>query len=164
MKKNKYSCKNCNQEIEDDSEYCPRCGTIFMNDVFCIIYTDVEATGVCVICADPYCNICGNHHKKVFLCEPHLKHEIYEGMAKVFGTSDEVEIQHLKSILEESGLHPFIYSRKSSPMHLGGTDYSLFRASGDFNGHIINEIKLMVPCGEVLEAEKLISEIENQNS
>jgi hypothetical protein len=44
-------------------------------------------------------------------------------------------------------------------MHLGGTDYSLFRASGDFDGHIINEIKLMVPCSEVLEAEKLISEI-----
>jgi hypothetical protein len=45
-------------------------------------------------------------------------------------------------------------------MHLGGTDYSLFRASGDFNGHIINEIKLLVPCPEVLSAEKIISELE----
>ena len=164
MKENKNSCENCNQEIKDDSDYCPRCGAIFINDVFCIAHTDVEATGVCVICTEPYCNICGNIHKKVFLCKSHLKYEIYESMAKVFGTSDEVEIQHLKSILEESGLHPFIYSRKSSPMHLGGTDYSLFRASGDFNGHLINEIKLMLPFSEVMDAEKMILEINNNNN
>ena len=44
-------------------------------------------------------------------------------------------------------------------MHLGGTDYSLFRASGDFNGHIINEIKLMVPCGKVLAALEKIEDL-----
>ena len=43
---------------------------------------------------------------------------------------------------------------------MGGVDYSLFRASGEYNGHIINEIKLMVPCSEVLKAEKIIDEIE----
>ncbi len=161
MVKNEYSCINCELGIETDSEFCPRCGILFVNDVFCITHTDIKAAGVCVICAQPFCDLCTNDKHNVILCSSHSGYEIYEGMAKVIGTSDEVKIQHFKSIFEESGLHPFVYSRKSSPMHLGGTDYSLFRASGDFNGHIINEIKLMVPCGEVLEAEKLIAEIEN---
>ncbi|MEJ2103889.1 MAG: hypothetical protein P8X47_04845 [Ignavibacteriaceae bacterium] len=81
-------------------------------------------------------------------------------MARVYGSSDFAQVNYIKSCLEQESLHPFIYSRKASPMHLGGTDYSLFRASGDFNGHIINEIKLMVPCSEVLDAEKIISELE----
>ena len=81
-------------------------------------------------------------------------------MARVFGSSDEAQILYLKECLEENSLHPFVYSRKSSPMHLGGSDYSLFNASGDFDGHLINEIKLMVPCSEVLDAEKIIKEID----
>ena len=54
---------------------------------------------------------------------------------------------------------PIYLLKESFPDVSGGTDYSLFRASGDFNGHIINEIKLMVLCSEVLEAEKIISEL-----
>ena len=94
-----------------------------------------------------------------FLCDEHDGFEIYEGMARVFGSSDEVQIQYVKKYLEENNLHPFLYSRKALPMHLGGTDYSLFRASGDFNGHIINEIKLMVPWGEVLAALEKIEDL-----
>jgi hypothetical protein len=43
---------------------------------------------------------------------------------------------------------------------LGGPDYSLFRASGEYDGHIINEFKLMVPCQEVEEAEAMLKELE----
>lgn len=159
MSEEKVICNNCELEILSDSEFCPRCGIIFIKDVHCSNHPDVDASGVCVICSEPFCEECGYSDSLIFLCTAHDHYEIYEGMARVFGTSDEIQIHHVEGFLKDSGLHPFIYSRKSSPMHLGGTDYSLFRASGDFNGHIINEIKLMVPCGEVLEAEKLISEI-----
>jgi hypothetical protein len=36
----------------------------------------------------------------------------------------------------------------------------LFRASGEFDGHLINEIKLMIPLQEVLRAEDILSEID----
>ena len=161
MKADKYVCTNCEFKVDDDSDYCPRCGTLFIEEVKCEVHTHIETEGVCVICAISFCNKCGHKVNNVFLCNEHDGYEIYEGMARVFGTSDSTQVEYIKSCLDQESFHPFVYSRKSSPMHLGGTDYSLFRASGDFNGHIINEIKLMVPCGEVLKAEKLISEINN---
>jgi hypothetical protein len=75
--------------------------------------------------------------------------EIYEGMARVFGNSDAVQVEFAKSSLETVGLHPLVFSRKASPISLGGPDYTLFKASGDYDGHVINEFKLMVPCQEV---------------
>ena len=159
METKKHLCTNCSFEADDDSDYCPRCGTLFIENIKCETHSKDKAEGVCVICGKPFCDKCVYPVNNIFLCNVHDGYEIYEGMARVFGTSDEIQIQYVKSCLEENSFHPFVYSRKSSPMHLGGTDYSLFRASGDFDGHIINEIKLMVPCSEVLEAEKLISEI-----
>lgn len=153
-------CGNCEQDILDDAEYCPRCGTILIDDVICNNHPDVEASGVCVVCSLPYCDNCGYTDDLVYLCNVHDHYEVYQGMARVFGTSDEVQIRHVEGFLKESGLHPFVYSRKSSPMHLGGSDYSLFRPSGDPKGHLINEIKLMVPCSEVLEAERLIEQLD----
>jgi hypothetical protein len=99
----------------------------------------------------------------IFLCNEHSDYEIYEGMARIFGSSDEQQVNLYKSALEENNLHPFIFQRKASPLSLGSGDYTLFRASGDAGGHIINEIKLMVPCSEVLVAEKIIDEIDQSS-
>ena len=159
METGKRLCTNCRFEADNDSDYCPCCGTLFIENVKCETHPDDKAEGVCVICGNPFCSNCGHSVNNIFLCNEHDGYEIYEGMARVFGTSDEIQIQYVNKYLEENDLHPFIYSKKSSPMHLGGTDYSLFRAAGDSSGHILNEIKLMVPCNEVLEAKNLISEI-----
>ena len=164
MGDNEYICDNCELGIEESSEFCPKCGALFIEDTYCENHPKVEAGGVCVICSLPFCEKCGHRVNNIFLCNEHDGYEIYEGMARVFGSSDEVQISYLKECMVENNLHPFIYSRKSSPLHLGGTDYSLFRASGDFNGHLINEIKLMIPCSEVLEAEKIIKEIDLSGS
>ena len=51
-------------------------------------------------------------------------------------------------------------SRKTSPLSMGSPDYTLFRASGEYDGHIINEFKLMVPLQEVLPAEEKLRELE----
>ena len=156
----KVYCDNCDLEIEEGSDFCPRCGTLLNEGAKCINHPSANADYVCVICCEPFCKKCGAKVSGVFLCAQHDSYEIYEGMARVYGSSDFAQVNYIKSCLEQESLHPFIFSRKASPMHLGGTDYSLFRASGDFNGHIINEIKLMVLCSEVLEAEKIISELE----
>jgi hypothetical protein len=36
----------------------------------------------------------------------------------------------------------------------------LFRASGEYDGHIINEVKVMVPCQEFESAESVIADVE----
>jgi hypothetical protein len=95
-----------------------------------------------------------------FLCSRHDTLEIYEGMARVYGTSDALHAAYLRSCLETAGLHPLLFSRKASPISLGGPDYTLFRAAGDYDGHIINEYKVMVPCREFPAAAAVLAELE----
>ena len=159
MKARKHLCANCSFEAEVDSDYCPRCGTLFIENIKCESHSKDEAEGVCVICGKPFCDKCVYPINNIFLCNEHDGYEIYEGMARVFGTSDEIQIHYIKSCLEKNSFHPFIFSKKSTPMQLGGNDKSLINLSGSGEEKIINEIKLLVPCSEVLEAEKLISEI-----
>lgn len=152
------NCDNCELEIDEDSDFCPRCGALISKGVKCTNHPSADADYVCVICSEPFCKNCGTIVSGIFLCAQHDSYEIYEGMARVYGSSDVAQVNYIKACLEQESLHTFIYSRKASPMHLGGSDYSLFRASGDW--HIINEVKIMVPCSEVLAAEKIISELE----
>jgi hypothetical protein len=156
----KHFCDFCGTEISADAEFCNKCGTIFIDQVSCFNHPDNDAKGVCAICHQAYCKRCGIRVNNIFLCNEHSNYEIYEGMARVYGSSDEQQVNFYKSILEDNELHPFIYVRKASPLSVGGVAYTLFRSSGEFDGHIINEIKLMMPCSEVLKAEKIIDEIE----
>lgn len=134
---------------------------MLIDDLTCFNHPDDNARGVCVICQQAYCKKCGLRVNGVFLCDQHSDYEIYEGMARVFGSSDEQQVNYFKSILEENNLHPFIYTRNTSPLSVGGVDYSLFNASGNPKGKLVNEIKLMVPCSEFLQAEKIINELEH---
>ena len=156
-------CDFCGTEISNDAEFCGNCGTIFIDDVSCFNHSAADAKGVCAICHQAYCKRCGLRVIGIFLCNEHSDFEIYEGMARIFASSDEQQVTNYKSALEQNDFHPFISQRKASPISLGGGDYTLFRASGDPNGHIINEIKLMVPCSEVLVAEKIIDEIDQSS-
>ena len=94
------------------------------------------------------------------LCREHEHYEIIQNHARIKGGSIEVEIQFYKNCLENEGLHPIIFNRKYSTWHMGAGDYTLFRASGEYDGHLVNEIKLMVPCAEVLRAEEILSEVD----
>ena len=153
-----YECPNCHDNVKEDDEFCPNCGNLFV-DTKCDNHNDQDAEGACIICCTPYCKKCGGWYNNLFLCEEHSGYEIYQGMARVFGSGDSLEVEYAKDCLIKEGLHPFIYSRKASPISLGGVDYTLYRPSGDFDGHIINELKLMVSVQEVINAEKVLIEL-----
>jgi hypothetical protein len=155
-----FFCDNCSNSLTEQDEFCTNCGSLLILDVKCINHETVEADGVCIICSEPLCDKCIARKDDIILCIEHNNYEIVQGMVRVFGTNDELQIQYAFDCLEKEGLHPFIYSRKASPLHLGGVDYSLFRASGEYNGHIVNELKLMVPPQEVIESEKILKEVE----
>lgn len=158
------TCSNCKTKPPVDAEFCPRCGSAFVDNLKCRKHKKVEALGVCVICCVPYCAECATRVNKTLLCRDHEGYEIYEGMARVYGISDPAAAQYVGSCLEQQGLHPFLYSMKASPLLIGGSDYTLFRASGEYDGHIVNEVKVMVPCNEVIQAEHLIHSLESKTA
>ena len=152
-------CSECENNVNENDDFCPNCGSLFVEDTFCINHPESETSGVCIICCEPYCSKCVCKVNDKFLCTDHAEYEIYQGMARVYGISDESQAQYIEGCLKDAGLHPFIFSRKAGPWHLGSGDYTLFRASGEYDGHIINEIKVMVPCQEVIQAEDIIGEL-----
>ena len=153
-------CAFCENEISEDLDFCPYCGSLFIEDVKCINHTNTEANGVCLICEEPYCKECGKFTGKKFLCSIHKEYEIYEGMAKVFGSNDNIHCNYLADMLRQEGINALVYKRKTDPISIGGVDYSLFRTSGEDNKHLTNEVKVMVPFNQVLEAEKIIKEFD----
>jgi hypothetical protein len=155
-------CSSCQAKAIGDPEFCPHCGNSFADGLRCVKHKSSDAIGVCVVCCLPYCSRCASRVNKRYLCHKHEGYEIYEGMARVYGISDEAAARYVTDCLVKKGLHPFLYSRKASPISIGGSDYTLFEASGEFDGHIINEIKVMVPCGEVLAAEELLQKLDTK--
>lgn len=155
---NSFVCPHCDNDVNKDDDFCPNCGTIFIDNLYCNNHKDKPAKGVCVICSVPYCKKCGLRVNDHFLCNNHSDYEIYEGMARVFGTLDDVIAQFAKDCLEKDGLHPYIFCRDQPQ---GGPRFvnSLFAAKGDYLGNIVNEIKVMVPFGEVEDAEKILKSV-----
>jgi hypothetical protein len=80
-------------------------------------------------------------------------------MVRVYGVLDDVAAQYAKTCLEQAALHPILFCRgqpKGGPRFV----YTLYEAAGDYDGHIVNEIKVMVPTYEVAEAEKVLASLD----
>ena len=153
---NSFVCPHCGSAIQEDDDFCPSCGELLREDIHCEWHSTHPAYGVCIVCTKALCKKCGSKIQGRFLCHDHESLEIYEGMARVFGSSDAVHVEFAKSSLQSAGLHPFIFSRKASSISGGSPDFTMFRASGEYDGHIINEFKLMVPCQEVMDAKTML--------
>ena len=151
-------CEVCNNVVKDDDDYCHECGSIFIDDLFCKNHKDIIAEGVCIICSTPYCNECGAMINNHFLCVEHSHYEIFEGMARVYGTVDETTVQYVKTCLEQDGLSPVLLS-SHSPYGGSGFSYGLFNVAGNSLG---NEIKVMIPCQDVLKAEEGLRSIDTK--
>ncbi|NIO00795.1 MAG: hypothetical protein GTO42_01435 [Candidatus Latescibacteria bacterium] len=156
----KRNCPHCKSMASMSDDFCPKCGYPFKEEIFCTNHPKDAAEGACIICCSGYCSICGGWTSGLFLCAAHSDYEIYQGMARVYGISDAAQAQHAANCLEQAHLHPFLYSRKATQISLGGPEYTLFRSSGEYDGHIINEIKAMVPVQEVIRAEKILRDLD----
>jgi hypothetical protein len=161
MENEDFVCLNCEFVVKNDDEYCSNCGTIFTENKKCTLHKIIEADGICLVCLKPYCKKCGLFVNHVYLCNEHNNYEIIEGMAKVYGSNNSMEISYYAEILEKEALHPFIYSRQSisEPFSLPTV---LFGA--ETNDYIPYEVKLMLPLKEVLEAEKILEPLINDLS
>ena len=158
-KKSSTICPHCGAKVRADDDFCAECGEIFGENVVCHRHSAKLASGVCIVCRMPFCSNCGGRVQNRFLCGEHDSLEIYEGMARVFGSNSVAEVEFAKTSLKTAGLHPFVFSRKASPISLGAPEYTLYRSSGEYDGHIVNEFKLMVPCQEVPSAAKKLRDL-----
>jgi RNA polymerase subunit RPABC4/transcription elongation factor Spt4 len=154
-------CLNCESVVKDSDEYCPNCGIVFAENIKCHLHKEAEAEGICLICSKLCCKKCGLLVSNVFLCNEHNEYEIIEGMAKIYGSNDGMELKYYEEILEKEGLHPFMYSRQSTSKPFGSVDYAVFW--GESRNYSLNEIKLMMPLKEVLEAEKILEPLINDS-
>src|SRR3990170_7432502 len=98
MKDEEFVCLNCEFVVNNNDEYCPNCGTIFIEDKKCYIHKEIEADGICLICLKPYCKKCGLQVNIVFLCNEHSRYEIIEGMGRIYGSSDYLESSFYKDV------------------------------------------------------------------
>jgi hypothetical protein len=85
-----YECTRCGNTVSPDDDFCPHCGDLFSENVFCINHSDLRASGVCIICAVPLCPACGSIVMGRFLCTHHSTYEIYEGMVRIYGALDDL--------------------------------------------------------------------------
>jgi hypothetical protein len=151
------TCERCGQSVAQDAVFCRSCGALFSDQPRCSVHHSVEAAGVCVICSKPFCKDCGGDVKKIFLCDSHFaEYEIYEGMARVFGCTDNVQAQFVTTCLEQAGFHPFLYSRMFNP----GADLVALTGPRNFGRYPIVELKVLLPFSEVLNAKKTLSELD----
>jgi len=151
-----YICDHCDNSVDEEDEFCPHCGSLFSDDIYCINHTNVEADGVCVICCEPFCYQCSEWVNNILLCKNHASYEIYEGMARVYGTTDDSLAQHVQQCLEQADLHPVIFSRMKSHSRAASGLSTIHHTS---HGHKLNEIKIMIPFQEVQKAEEIIKDL-----
>lgn len=154
-------CLNCELGVKDSDEYCPNCGVVFAENIKCHFHREAEAEGICLICSKLCCKKCGLLVSNVFLCNEHGEYEIIEGMARVYGSNNSMEIRYYTEILEKEALHPFVYSRQSMSEPFSLRTNALFGA--ETNDYVFYEFKLMLPLKEVLEAEKILEPLMNNS-
>ncbi len=153
-----YSCTQCEAAVSEQDKFCPNCGTLFTDGLSCTNHQSTPAEGVCAICSMPSCKKCGKRSNDIFLCDAHWGYEIQEGMARVFGTTDNVQAQHVSTLLKQAGYHPFLYSRIFNPTADLVAVARTVRGYGVGN-HPLPEQRVFVPFAEVLKAQKTLHEL-----
>ena len=51
---NLLTCEVCNNPVKKDDDFCPNCGSLFIDEIFCDNHNEIPADGVCIICRIPF--------------------------------------------------------------------------------------------------------------
>jgi hypothetical protein len=159
VEEKKLVCPNCECEIKEDDDFCPDCGTLFAEDVKCAAHEDKNAEGVCVICCEPFCKECGSFIDDVFFCEEDSDYKFSEGRVNLFESNDPEQMDVVKNILEEKGLHPYILSQtRGNKSFVLGADPTAMLMPGKY-ANDLSYLYLMIPFQEVIKAEEVLQEL-----
>jgi hypothetical protein len=156
---NQQECARCKNVVASDDQFCTHCGNLLIDFVFCNNHIEREAEGVCLICSVPFCKTCGAFLNGIFLCDEHTSYEVIDGMVRIFGVIDTTSAEYAKTCLEQAGYHPIVFSRSSKERGGSPIGYTFDTPEGDNGRYFTNEVKVMVPMGEVMDAENVLREL-----
>ena len=146
-------CSRCEQPVQEGVAFCLHCGTPFSDALRCMEHPHEPAAGVCVACRRPCCRACGKQDFAEPIPGPST--EAVQRMARVFGSTDVLQAEHTSCVLEQAGLHPFVFSRARYPR----PDVSSFFSFPQVYERTIPEQKVLVPFAEIQEAERVLGEL-----
>lgn len=153
-------CSFCKAELKIDDDFCPECGSLFIEGISCANHHKLEAAGVCVVCCEPFCAECGSFKNDLyFLCGEHSHYNIFEGRIPVYKNEDAGNVISIFDSLKTKGMHPIIFGLKDPYHRYSQIEYSNYFSPESFNFKSGSEISIFVPSQEVLEAEKFIKEL-----
>lgn len=145
-------CFNCNELLSSGVLFCPNCGYLqseFLGedeDLMCETHSNVEATGICVICAKAVCSDCAVEHNGRLFCNKDEHIKISENWVVVFTTNIEYEAEMVKANLEGAGIPCLVFSQR---------DHAYCITIGDMA--IVN---VMVRKENLAEAEEYLKNID----
>ncbi|MDP3580853.1 MAG: hypothetical protein Q8S39_02890, partial [Ignavibacteria bacterium] len=94
---------------------------------------------------------------ETFLCKEHEHYEILQSLAVIAVCKETYESEGLRNSLIGNGLHPFLFSGKNSPSVYLPAKNSNTQNALDLAIYGSDEIKILVPFSEVLEAESILN-------
>jgi hypothetical protein len=151
-------CSRCNYPVKEDDDFCPECGTLFLENVECKNHKNIPAEGVCIICCEPFCKDCGFFVNDIyFLCNEHSDYEIFEGAVCVYSDNDAGHVKQIETFLIENGLHPIIKSEKMAFRNNYSPHNFIYGSIEEINIANPDNINIFVPCQEVLTADNLLT-------
>jgi hypothetical protein len=98
-------CPHCGEEITEDSDFCPHCGTLFeaAGKPMCETHPSAPAVGVCVICQKLLCRSCAKHAGGRMFCQDHRTVKVQQDWAEIVRSSDMNEAELVRAVLEKAG-------------------------------------------------------------
>jgi RNA polymerase subunit RPABC4/transcription elongation factor Spt4 len=149
------NCPECTEEITQDSDFCPHCGTLFSGaeGQKCDMHPDRAASGICIICRKLVCDECKKVDRGRTFCVDHKKVEVQQDWARIFQSTDIIESELAKAFLEAAGHKVLV--QNFAPVGFvwdGGGDSALSRSA------ISKPAKVFVPIPEYLKAKDSLEE------
>jgi hypothetical protein len=148
-------CSYCGEEITEDSDFCPHCGTLFTEagEVYCDEHSQKLAIRVCIICRKVCCEECGVKVSGRSFCLSHRKVKVQQDWAEIFRSTEIADAELVKSVLESTDHKVQVQNFNSIGFAWdGGGDSPISRSN------INKPAKVFVPIPEYLEAIKEIVE------
>lgn len=141
-------CEVCRNAVGADDEYCRHCGALFEENVECAGHPGEAAESVCVICRRPLCASCAETVSGVSFCTLHKDYGFFNNWAVVYTAGSEPDALTVQLHLEKHGICCIVDARQTG-----------VRAPHE---GLLAEIGLLVPFEHVLEAERILDEMERE--
>lgn len=149
------TCPSCAREIGDDSDFCPACGHLLIEDaaLACKKHGSRRAVSVCIICSEPVCSSCSRTVDKRTFCDEHDRITVEQDWALAYESSELNDAELARAVLEEAGFNVVV--RDFSPIGYvwdGSGDSAFSRTA------LKKQAKVFVPIGDVLRARDTLDE------